>query len=389
MVLAGHLYTIPLAFHLVQPTFPLALAGFGFAGVLLFFALSGFLLFLPYARALLVSQPWPSARSFYLRRALRILPLYLVLLACILSRMPPQVLRASLGPLTLAPVLLYDLHPTSFLLITTPVPPLWTLAIEWQFYLLLPWLALALAKFAGPGTGRKHLLRLVIGLSGLILVGLSIRVLTALTHYTWGQENPFEAKGGLGLLLSILSGMKGNYLECFAVGMAASLTYVWALENGKLTGQTRQRVGIYFCMFAIFGLLGCLIWAIQANRIATEAFTSTWWLFPESPAWYIAGDWGLTLTFAILLLGVLFRRGKVQRLCSLPPLRYIGKISYSVYLWHWPILLLLLPAFTSYLQYVLMSVVISVALCSLSYYLIERPFLRLRSPRPRVVIEPI
>src|SRR5438128_9190000 len=44
------------------------------SGVHLFFVLSGFLLFMPYARALLDLGSWPSARKFYVRRALRILP---------------------------------------------------------------------------------------------------------------------------------------------------------------------------------------------------------------------------------------------------------------------------------------------------------------------------
>ncbi len=46
----------------------------GSSGVLLFFVLSGFLLFLPYAKSLLFDSAWPSARSFYLRRAFRIIP---------------------------------------------------------------------------------------------------------------------------------------------------------------------------------------------------------------------------------------------------------------------------------------------------------------------------
>src|SRR5215470_6644912 len=50
-------------------------------GVHLFFVLSGFLLFMPYARALVLGRPLPSARQFYRRRALRILPAYYVCLA--------------------------------------------------------------------------------------------------------------------------------------------------------------------------------------------------------------------------------------------------------------------------------------------------------------------
>lgn len=49
---------------------------FGNTGVQLFFVLSGFLLFLPYARAMLFQERWPKTRTFYMRRALRILPGY-------------------------------------------------------------------------------------------------------------------------------------------------------------------------------------------------------------------------------------------------------------------------------------------------------------------------
>jgi peptidoglycan/LPS O-acetylase OafA/YrhL len=58
-----------------------ALWAFGTSGVNLFFILSGFLLFMPYARALLFQARWPSIRQFYLRRALRILPAYYLALA--------------------------------------------------------------------------------------------------------------------------------------------------------------------------------------------------------------------------------------------------------------------------------------------------------------------
>ena len=60
------------------------LGDFGFAGVFLFFILSGFLLFLPYARALLAGAAWPSARAFYRKRARRILPAYYLTLLVLL-----------------------------------------------------------------------------------------------------------------------------------------------------------------------------------------------------------------------------------------------------------------------------------------------------------------
>ena len=65
----------------------------GSSGVTLFFVLSGFLLFLPYAKSLLFESMWPSARLFYLRRALRIVPAYYAALFLIILLFHPQYLQ--------------------------------------------------------------------------------------------------------------------------------------------------------------------------------------------------------------------------------------------------------------------------------------------------------
>ncbi len=76
-----HLNLVPRDFHiwnLQQVVSPLIFAFmyYGRYGVTLFFVLSGFLLFMPYAKALLFETTWPSARRSYLRRVFRILPAY-------------------------------------------------------------------------------------------------------------------------------------------------------------------------------------------------------------------------------------------------------------------------------------------------------------------------
>ena len=71
------------------------LSGMGGTGVHLFFVLSGFLLFLPYARTLLIGTRRPSSRRFYKRRLLRILPAYYVALGVVALALEPDVLRAN------------------------------------------------------------------------------------------------------------------------------------------------------------------------------------------------------------------------------------------------------------------------------------------------------
>src|SRR5260370_42593751 len=71
--------SVPVLWDRFSPSHPLfgSVVYAGAMGVTLFFVLSGFLLFMPYAKALLcVKANWPSARSFYLRRAFRIIPAY-------------------------------------------------------------------------------------------------------------------------------------------------------------------------------------------------------------------------------------------------------------------------------------------------------------------------
>ncbi|HJT58898.1 MAG TPA: acyltransferase family protein, partial [Ktedonobacteraceae bacterium] len=63
------------------------------SGVTLFFVLSGFLLFLPYAKSLLFDNAWPSARNFYLRRGFRVIPAYYVCLFLIILVSQHQYLQ--------------------------------------------------------------------------------------------------------------------------------------------------------------------------------------------------------------------------------------------------------------------------------------------------------
>ena len=120
----------------------------GYLGVDLFFLITGFLLTLPWFKHSLEGRKPPSAREFYVRRARRILPAYYVQLAMLffvfLPLLNPTLWRAARG-FVLANLGLHTLS----LHYTTPYSsaslningPLWTLALEMQYYLLLPIIA--------------------------------------------------------------------------------------------------------------------------------------------------------------------------------------------------------------------------------------------------------
>ncbi len=197
----------------------------GWSGVTLFFVLSGFLLFLPYARHLLFEQSWPSTRTFYLRRALRILPgYYLALFLLILLAHPQYFQWDHLGNLSLFLTFLMD-APSTYQKINGPF---WTLAVEWQYYMLLPLLAWGFSLFVRRGTSpRQRFWRIVICLAGMILWGIGTRYVGG--YYTTHPTETFLVPRPLmNAVLLVTYGSSGKYLEDFAIGMLCCTLYAFA-----------------------------------------------------------------------------------------------------------------------------------------------------------------
>src|SRR5579872_4287952 len=147
----------------------------GGTGVTLFFVLSGFLLFMPFAKSLLFNNPWPLARVFYMRRFLRIIPAYYVCLFLIILTTHPEYLqRDHLQYLFLFLTFFMDSSRTTFRQVNGPF---WTLATEWQFYMLLPLIALAFLWLVKNVPQRYRLQTVTLWLGALIVLGLTVRLL--------------------------------------------------------------------------------------------------------------------------------------------------------------------------------------------------------------------
>ena len=145
----------------------------GGTGVTLFFVLSGFLLFMPFAKALLYKSNWPLARVFYMRRVLRIVPGYYVSLFLLILLAYPQYLqRANFKNLALFLTFFMDSSHATFREINGPY---WTLATEWQFYMLLPLIALGIALIVSRVPIQRRLLAVTFCLLGIIIWGLFVR----------------------------------------------------------------------------------------------------------------------------------------------------------------------------------------------------------------------
>jgi peptidoglycan/LPS O-acetylase OafA/YrhL len=131
----------------------------------MFFALSGFLLFLPYGRALATGSSFPSTKRFYLQRARRILPMYsVILLALALSLLHDHIFQ--LIPFLATVFMVHDMFASAWWnVVWAHDLALWSLAVEWQFYLLLPLIALGLSALRR----RLGTHGVVLGLIGLVV----------------------------------------------------------------------------------------------------------------------------------------------------------------------------------------------------------------------------
>jgi peptidoglycan/LPS O-acetylase OafA/YrhL len=320
------------------------LAG-GFLGVDAFFVLSGFLI----TSLLLVEarRGGVALRSFWARRARRLLPalagmlsgvaLYAVFIA------KPDELATIRGDAlaTIGYVANWRAIATSrdyWALFRKPSPldHTWSLAIEEQFYILWP-LVVALLAYGRRGTAAAR--RVLVVSATLALASL------VWTLVIYNPANPSRVYYGtdtrsasilIGAALAAWLALRGPVrarpariaLEVGGAGALVLLAVAWTRSSGS--SSTLYRGGLFACAIA---------------------------------------------TAAVIATAVHPRRGPIQRVLSFRPLRALGVISYGVYLWHWPIYLVLSAPRVDIGGWSLLAVRVaaSLAVAVLSYRLVERP----------------
>lgn len=321
----------------------------GWAGVDIFFALSAFLLSLPFAAWRLGLAPRPTLPRYFARRVLRIFPAYYVQLAILLA------LAAAFGIGRTLDLHDFIAHLGLWLLIgNPPVMPLngvwFTLPIEFTFYLLLPILALLLAPRRWPWL-----------LLGAVLCALA---------YRW-QAYADVASAPVPVRVNVIERFPGR-IDQFVVGMVAAYFYViW-----RTRGMSRFMADALLWL----GLSGLVVLcgAIYAVR-------ATYWNgHPLLFCWHLLASLALACLFVGCVSGSRFGTLLFGNRFA----RYLGQISFGIYLWHFPILgwlaPVLLPNAEPVLHFALLLPVligITVAVAHLSYVLVERPCLRLGQRR--------
>lgn len=367
-------------------------AVFGRTGVVLFFVLSGFLLFMPYAKALLFQEQWPSPRTFYLRRIFRIWPGYYVTLLLMILLFEQQYLQPDhWKQLSLFLTFLMDSSPQTWQQLDGPF---WTLAIEWQFYMLLPLICLGFSwivkRFAHSPRQRLHVVLYCCG--GLIIWGIGMRLLGnfCVQNPNWTILVPRPV---LDIVLFFTFGVGGKYLEVFALGMIVSSCYIFAQHpSSGLTWKTRfQRASTTIWGIGILVLSCMAVWQAEAtsamNGVLSALHPFTFLdQFQLQYAWFSALF--LAIGYSACILAILFGSPQLRWFFETRFLRWIGMISFSLYMWHLKLLgifqanvLRYLPhtgsaLLTNVLHWLWVFVVI-IPFCYLLYILIEKPGMRI------------
>ncbi|BDZ55505.1 acyltransferase family protein [Agromyces marinus] len=281
-----------------------AVAPAGYMGVDVFFVVSGFLI-----TALLVREHARSGRislkGFYLRRARRILPAAVAVLAAVTALtflVVPRFEWRSYFREVLASALYFEnwllaadsQNPARGDLASTPVQHFWSLSVEEQFYLVWPLLvigalALAVRRAGDPRLSLLVVLGTVTGASFAWSMVLTVQDHNLAYFSTFARVWEF----GLGGILAIVA-------------------------PSAATGRPRAR--------AVLGWLGLVLIAVPILTFRTpEVFPGLVALVP------VAG------TLAVIWAGMPESRLSPARLTGLRPVQWTGDISYSLYLWHWPV----------------------------------------------------
>jgi peptidoglycan/LPS O-acetylase OafA/YrhL len=310
----------------------------------MFFVLSGYLLYRPFARAALGESQPVSVRAYVVRRAARIMPAYylaivgaLALIAAAGAAPGRRMVDADQLPLFL--VFAQNYTPGTLLKLNAAT---WTLAVEVAFYVMLPLIGLLALR-----RGRRKARAQVVLLSTLIFAGIAWNLLDFALG--WG---PVERHS------------PPSFLPYFACGMLV------ALIVERRHARQRPLLGVKATALLTGGALALLL------------LNGFWHASERSPDGFLIetiADLPAAVAFAAIIAAMVVGTGAGVGWVGWKPFSWFGQISYGFYLWHIPVLVWargngLLDGGV----HLDVAFVLPVAVClgAASWYLVEQPLMR-------------
>jgi peptidoglycan/LPS O-acetylase OafA/YrhL len=333
-----------IGYHLGLPFIP-----GGFLGVTLFFVLSGYLI-----TDILLSE-WNksgkiSLKGFFIRRAKRLLPSVFFLLLCMAAYITvfrPDLLQSYKSDVLPAMFFFSNWwyifrHVPYFSTFSNPslLNHFWSLAVEGQFYLIWPALLILMQRFI-----RKPWARLAVTAAVAVLSAVLMAVL-------------FQPGADPGRIYY------GTDTRVFSLLLGACLAYV--RPSLKLMAPPKTKSARILLELTGLAALAAVLYMSCAVTQYDDFL-------------YLGGMFLFSAASLLLVAAAANPETFVGRFFSLRPLRYVGKISYGVYLWQFPVIVITNTMFPSNRLNIVLSVfqvAATILLASLSYYVIEMPIRR-------------
>lgn len=266
---------------------------YGFVFVDLLILLSAFCNFYPYARSILLGEPWVDAKTFYRKRAVRILPSYYL---CLLITV---LVSAAEGSLQVNALFWKDL--AAHLTFTAPLFPhtylsvnfngvLWTVQIEVLYYILMPWLARLFRRAP---------------------------VITCLSLWFCGIASANFIVYERAEQIRVLGNHMLTFAGCYANGMLLCMLYITVRGKGLENRYTRlaASVTVVGCLLHLSRMLRDLgVGALQVVQLRQR--------------------FELSLVFSCFILALPFACRGFRLLFANKLMTFLAGISYNLYIWH-------------------------------------------------------
>lgn len=325
-------------------------------GVAFFFVLSGFLLGRPFIAAIADRRPMPGSGRYFWKRALRILPMYLIVVVVALVVLDDNRglgVGDWIANLTMTELYVKGLLPAG----TTQM---WSLTTEVAFYLVLPGLMVVLSRTACRRAWSAR--RMLAGLTVLVAANVAWLIWLAPLRTGAGQWLP-------------------AYLSWFAVGLALAIVSV----DQEATGRRWQRLSALAHLPGTCWVVAAALFVIVSTPIGGPIL-----LVAPSPGAAVAKNLLYAAIAGIVVLPSVLGPSSGTRYADVlawRPLRHLGHISYGIFCIH----LLVIHAVTHALGYPLftgsgwlvlaLTLGITVVLAEISYRVVELPAMRLKDLR--------
>ena len=339
-------------------------------GVPFFFLLSGFLLYRPFVATRILGARSTRLRDYGRRRFLRIAPAYWVALTVL--TIFPGLYGAFSGNWWVYYGLFqnYPVYTASGGCATDVfncgIAPAWSLAIEVAFYVVLPFFALGMGALLKRLPRQRWLAAEITVLAIVSVISIVIQTVSSASElYTWLFFSP------LGRAL------------WFALGMALAVISVRVEERGSEPPAVRWIAAhptAPWLAAAVLYFGSALFWLDPGPIVAGPG---------ESRFEYVAGYILFGVIAALVMLPAVFghtsQAGLPRRIMANRVISWLGLISYGIFLWHYPIAVALAEGGVNdwwpdaaFLVLGTLTLAITIVCAALSYYLVERPLMRLK-----------